>query len=83
MTPFPEPFGVTVHHPASLITFHAEFETTVKEVEPFEAGTFWFGGVTDKVGAAAAWVTVTTTGVIPDTVTVIFATRPIIAVFSE
>jgi hypothetical protein len=75
MVPFPLPEGVTVHHAWSLTTVHDELEVTVNVVEPAGvAGTFWLGGVTVKVGVAAAWVTVTITGASPDTVVVIFAT---------
>ena len=45
-----------------------------KEVLPDKVLTVWLGGVTDSVGAAPAWVTVTTTGDSPGTVTVTFAT---------
>ena len=44
--------------------------------------TAWLEGVTLKVGVAPAWVTVTTIGVSPATVTVIFAVRWTIVVFS-
>ena len=47
-----------------------------KVVEPAGvSGTFWFDEVTSSVQGAAACVTVTTTGVSPATVTVIFAVR--------
>lgn len=39
-----------------------------------KAGTFWFGGITVRVGVAPAWVTVTVTFGAPDAVTVIVAT---------
>jgi hypothetical protein len=58
-----------------LVAVHAEFEVTAKLVLPAAAVTFWFGGVTVKVGATPACVTVTITGGMPDTVTVMFATR--------
>jgi hypothetical protein len=47
-------------------------EVTVNAVEPGASGTFWLAGVTERVGAA--WETVTTVGVNPDTVTVMLAT---------
>jgi hypothetical protein len=79
--PLPVPEGVTVHHDWLLETAHAELEMTVKEVVPAAAVTGWFEGVTESVGAA--WVTVTTTGVIPATVTVILATLEEVVVFCE
>ena len=45
MVPFPEPEVVTVHQLWSLEAVHAEFEVTVKEVEPAAEVTFWFEGV--------------------------------------
>ena len=75
MVPFPEPEGVTVHHVWSLTTVHDALEVTVKFVLPAGvAGTFWFGGVTVRVGAAPACVTVTMTGESPVTVVVTLAT---------
>ena len=53
-------------------------DVTVNEVLPAVAGTFWFDGATSSVGVAPAWVTVTTTGEIPVTVTVTFATRAVV-----
>ena len=81
MVPLPLPDGVTVHQVWSLVTVHAEFDVTVKGVVPAGAVTFWFGGVTASVGAAPAWVTVTTTGERPVTVTVTFATRDVVSRF--
>ena len=79
----PVPEGVTVHQVWSLTTVHEEFEVTVKFVEPAGvAGTFWLGGVTERVGVTPACVTVTMTGEIPATVTVMFATREVSKVFT-
>ena len=51
MVPLPVPEGVTVHQDWSLTTVQAEFEVTVKGVDPAgEAGTFWFEGVTVSDG---------------------------------
>ena len=50
-------------------------EVTAKEVFPAGAGTFWFCGVTPRVGAAPSWVTVTVTGDRLFTVTVMVAIR--------
>ena len=77
--PFPEPEGVTVHQLELLIAVHPIFEVTVKIVAAAGVeGTFWLGGVTERLGGEAAWVTVTTTGVRPATVTVICATLVIV-----
>lgn len=75
MTPSPEDEpGVTVHQPALLLVVHEVLDVTVKVVLPAGVfGTFWLGGTTVRVGAPAAWVTVTTTGVSVATVTVILA----------
>ena len=54
---------------------------TVKLVVPAGVVTFWFGGVTDRVGEAPPWVTITVTGAIPETVVVILATRAVTPVF--
>ena len=48
-------------------------DVTVKEVLPDGEVTLWMAGVTESAGAA--WVTVTTMGVNPETVTVLLATR--------
>lgn len=44
-------------------------------------GTFWLAGVTDSVGVAPAWVTVTVTVGAPDAVTVMVATLLVADVF--
>ena len=76
IVPFPVPDGVTEHQVWLLDVVQEELEVTVKLVWPAgDAGTFWLGGVTVSVGAAPAWVTVTTTGVSPVTVVVMLATR--------
>ena len=80
MVPFPVPEVVTVHQPWLLEAVHAAFEVTLKGVVPAAAATFWFEGVTDRVGAA--WVTVTTTAVRPGVVTVTFAMRCEAVLFS-
>ena len=79
MVPLPVPEGVTVHHVWSLTTVQAEFDVTVKGVLPAGvAGTFWFAGVTVRVGVTVpACVTVTTTGARPVTVTVTLAMRAV------
>ena len=60
------------------MTVQAEFEVTVNCVVPAGAVTFWLEGVTVSVGIdVPAWVTVTTTGVSPTTVTVTLATRAV------
>jgi len=71
--PFPAPDGVTVHQVWLLLAVQLVFAVTVKSVDPDVEATAWFKGLTDNVGAA--WVTVTTTGDNPATVTVTFATR--------
>ena len=59
------------------------FEVTLNMVDPAgDAGTSWFDGVTESEGSAASWVTVTTTGGIPDTLTVMLAIRLLVEVFS-
>ncbi len=73
IVPFPVPEEVTVHQVWSLMAVHNEFEVTVKEVLPAATPTTWFNGLTDNVGAACA--TVTTTGLKPVTVVVMFAVR--------
>ena len=81
MVPFPEPDGVGVHQVWSLPTVHAVLEVTENVVEPDRDVTFRLDGVTESVGAPAACVTVTTTGVRPETVTVTLAVRLFIVVF--
>ncbi len=75
MVPFPDPEGVTVHHVWLLEAVQLVFEVTENEVLPDEAVTFWFAGVTFNAGETPFWVTVTTAGVNPETVTVMLATR--------
>ena len=58
-------------------------DVTLKVVTPAGEVTFWFGGVTERVGDDPACETVTTTGETPATVTVIFATRDESNVFWE
>ena len=58
-------------------------DVTENDVFPEDAVTGWSAGATDSVGAAPAWVTVTTTGVSPDTVTVTFATRAEVVALAE
>ena len=70
-----------MHHAALLEVVQAELEVTVKLVLPAEELTFWLTGVTVRVGDPAAWVTVTTTGASPVTVTVILAVRPVRSMF--
>jgi hypothetical protein len=82
IVPLPLPEGVTVHQVWSLKTVQEELDTTLKVVAPAASVTFWLGGVTISVGAAASWVTVTVTGVRPVAVTVMVATRWIIVRFS-
>ena len=83
MVPFPDPEVLTVHQVWSLATVQDEFEVTVKAVDPAGvAGTFWLAGVTARVGVAPACVTVTTTGLRPVTVTVMFATREVVRAFT-
>jgi hypothetical protein len=72
-----------VHHGASETEVQVEaVVVTVKLVVPAGGVTFWFEGERVKEGAVPAWVTVTTTGVSPTTVTVTFATRGVVSVFS-
>ena len=72
-----------MHHDWSETTVQLVFEVTLNVVDPAgDAGTSWFDGVTESEGSAASCVTVTTTGGIPDTVTVILATRLYSEVFS-
>ena len=61
-----------------LEAVHEQFDTTLKVVVPAVYATFWFDGVTLRVHGAAAWVTVTTIGVRPETVTVILAVRCVV-----
>ena len=82
IVPLPLPEGVTVHQVWSLKTVQEELDITLKVVAPATAGTFWLGGVTISVGAAASWVTVTVTGVTPAAVTVMVATRWVTVRFS-
>ena len=83
MVPLPDPEVFTVHQDWSLETVQEEFEVTVNAVDPAGvAGTFWFGGVTVRVGVAPACVTVTTTGVSPVTVVVMLATREVVRAFT-
>ena len=81
MVPLPDPEAVTVHQAELLVADHAVLLVTVKFVFPATALTFWFDGVTDKVGEPAACVTVTVTGVSPVTVTVTLATRVVSSTF--
>lgn len=84
MVPLPDPEGVTVHQLELEDAVQPMLEVTVNTVEPAGvAGTFWFGGVTERLGGEAAWVTVTTTGVSPVTVTVICATLVIVYGFTR
>ena len=61
-----------MHQVWSLAAVQFEFDVTLNEVLPENSDTAWLEGKTDNVGAV--WVTVTTIGVNPATVTVIFAT---------
>ncbi len=80
----PVPDGVTVHHVWLLEAVQLQLDATEKVVEPAgEFGTARFVGVTESVQGAGAWVTVTTTGVNPDTVTVIFAVLVLVVLFTE
>ena len=81
MMPFPEPDVVTVHQVWSLLAVQFELDVIVNEVVPASTETAWLEGVTLNVGAAPAWLTVTTTGDSPVTVTVILATRDDAEVF--
>jgi hypothetical protein len=82
MVPLPVPDGVTVHHVWFDAAVQSALDVTVKFVVPAGvAGTFWFEGVTDSVGVAPAWVTVTVTVGAPDAVTVIVATLLVADVF--
>ena len=51
--PLPVPDGVTVHQVWLLVAVHAEVVVTVNGVVPAGVVTFWFGGVTDRVGPEA------------------------------
>ena len=64
-----------------LAAVQAHVEVTENEVDPAAAKTFWFEGVTLNVQGAAC-VTVTTIGVTPETVTVIFAVRVLVVVLA-
>ena len=83
IVPFPEPEFVTVHHDWLLAEVQDEFEVIVKLVVPAGGVTFWLGGLTERVGEEALWVTVTVTGEIPDTATVTLAIRCEAVVFSR
>ena len=52
--PLPTPEGVTVHHAELLTALQAELEVTAKDVFPAAAETFWFDGVTLRVGEVPA-----------------------------
>ncbi len=80
--PLPNPEGVTEHQDAALLASQAELEVTVKLVVPTGAVTFWLDGLTLNEAPAPACVTVTITGLMPITVTVILATRQLVEVFS-
>ncbi len=81
--PLPLPDGVTVHHVWLLATVQLQFDVTENEVEPAGVyATFWLAGVTVKVHGAAACVRVTTIGVTPETVTVMFAVRALVVVLA-
>ena len=74
MVPLPDPEAVTVHQLWLLTAVQLALDVTVNEIAPAAVVIFWFEGVTDKVGAAPAWDTVTVIGDSPATVTVIVAT---------
>ncbi len=82
MFPFPEPEGVIVHHVASLDAVQFVLEVTLKLVFPAIEVTFWFEGVTDKVGVAPACVTARVTAATPVAETLMIAIRLVIAVFA-
>ena len=73
--PLPVPEVVTKHQDALLTQVHEVLELTVNKVVPAAEVTFWLEGLTASVGAAAAWVTVTFTGLAPFTLTVMVASR--------
>lgn len=83
IVPFPVPEGVGVHQVWSLVTVHDVLEVTVKLVDPAGAVTFWFEGLTKRVGAAPDWVTVEVWDVKPVALTVIVAIRTAVEVFSR
>ena len=64
-----------------LAAVHPQAVVTEKVVDPAAAATFWFDGVTAKV-QTPTWVTVTTMGVTPVTVTVILAVRELVEVLA-
>ena len=65
-----------MHHVWSLTAVQVDaVVVTVKLVFPAGGVTFWFEGETIREGEVPACVTVTTTGVIPVTVTVMDAIR--------
>ena len=72
-----------MHQTASLVTVQADPVTTLNGEVPAGEGTVWLSGVTVRVGAVPAWVTVTATGVNPVTVTVRLATLAPAPVFSS
>ena len=82
IVPFPVPACVTVHHKASLSAVQAALEVMAKSTVPEVASTFCDAGKTLNVGTAAAWVTVTITGVRPETLMVKFAVLVTKLVFS-
>jgi len=82
IVPFPDPEGVTVHQDWLLEAVQVVLEVTVNEVFPAAGVTGRSDGVTESVGGIPACVTITTTGVNPVTVTVIFATREETNVFA-
>ena len=83
MVPLPLPDGVTVHQFLLLLAFHDVFEVTVNVVDPAGlAGTFWFEGLTLRVGDPAAWVTFTVTVLAPPAATVMVATLAAVVVFA-
>ena len=62
ISPFILPEGVTVHQFCFLEAVQEELLNTVKIAEPAGAVTDCTCGVTERVGKAPAWVTVTTKG---------------------
>ena len=66
-----------------LLVVQLVLEVTENDVFPEDEVTAWLDGVTNKVGEAPTWVTVTVTGVKPVTVTVMVATLETIVAFAE
>ncbi len=74
--------GATLNHATLSSTVQLVFEARVNVVDPAGAVTFWIAGNTKRIGAAPAWLTVTTTFGTPVADTVIVPDLGLTEVFS-